>query len=89
MYVFLGNVFLSFYAHFHQSLFVIIKIFHPVFFLIATGFYRPLFLFQSMNSQRFCFGFTAIGAVIMGSVDGNRIWGKDIKAVQLAKVEVS
>ena len=25
----------------------------------------------------------------MGSVDGNRIWGKDIKGVLLAHVEVS
>ena len=60
-----------------------------LFFSIATGFYQSLFLFRSLNDQQFCFGFTAIGAVIMGSVDGNRIWGKDIKAVQLAKVEVS
>ena len=59
------------------------------FFSIATDFCQSLFLFWSLNDQWFCFGCTAIGAVIMGSVDGNRIWGKDIKAVQLAKVEVS
>lgn len=28
------------------------------------------------------------GAVIVGSVDGNRIWGKDLKGCTLAAVEV-
>ena len=28
------------------------------------------------------------GAVIVGSVDGNRIWGKDLKGCTLASVEV-
>ena len=28
------------------------------------------------------------GAVIVGSVDGSRLWGKDIKGVQLTHVEV-
>lgn len=35
--------------------------------------------------HQFC---TIIGAVIVGSVDGNRIWGKEIK-LQLSSVEVS
>ena len=26
------------------------------------------------------------GAVIVGSVDGNRLWGKELKGVELAKV---
>lgn len=29
------------------------------------------------------------GAVIVGSLDGNRIWGKELKGLQLAAVEVS
>lgn len=29
------------------------------------------------------------GAVIVGSVDGNRIWGKELKSVPLAKVQWS
>ena len=29
------------------------------------------------------------GAVIVGSVDGNRIWGKDLKGLQLTDVEWS
>lgn len=29
------------------------------------------------------------GAVIVGSVDGNRIWGKDLRNMQLSKVAVS
>jgi WD repeat-containing protein 35 len=29
------------------------------------------------------------GAVIVGSVDGNRIWGKELKGVQLSHVEWS
>ena len=32
------------------------------------------------------FYFFFAGAVIVGSVDGNRIWGKDIKNVQLTQV---
>lgn len=31
----------------------------------------------------------SLGAVIVGSVDGNRIWGKELKGVQLAHVEWS
>jgi hypothetical protein len=31
----------------------------------------------------------APGAVIVGSVDGNRIWGKELKGQQLAHVTVS
>ena len=30
-----------------------------------------------------------LGAVILGSVDGNRIWGKELKNVQLSHVEVT
>ena len=30
-----------------------------------------------------------LGAVILGSVDGNRIWGKELKNVQLSHVEVN
>lgn len=29
------------------------------------------------------------GAVIVGSVDGNRIWGKDLRNMQLTQVAVS
>lgn len=29
------------------------------------------------------------GAVIVGSVDGNRIWGKELKSLQLAGVQWS
>ena len=29
------------------------------------------------------------GAVIVGSVDGNRIWGKELKGIQLSNVEWS
>ena len=29
------------------------------------------------------------GAVIVGSVDGNRIWGKELKSLQLSNVEWS
>lgn len=32
--------------------------------------------------------YALLGAVIMGSVDGNRIWGKEMKNLQLSKVEV-
>ena len=30
-----------------------------------------------------------LGAVIVGSVDGNRIWGKELKGLQLTNVEWS
>lgn len=30
-----------------------------------------------------------IGAVIVGSVDGNRIWGRELKGMNLTNVEVS
>ena len=30
-----------------------------------------------------------VGAVIVGSVDGNRIWGKELKGLQLNNVEWS
>lgn len=35
--------------------------------------------------SNFCF----LGAVIVGSVDGNRIWGKELKGLQLTNVEWS
>lgn len=31
----------------------------------------------------------SLGAVIVGSVDGNRIWGKELKNLQLTNVEWS
>lgn len=33
--------------------------------------------------------FCLLGAVIVGSVDGNRIWGKELKGLQLTNVEWS
>ena len=41
-------------------------------------------LVQFLNNLTLIF----IGAVILGSVDGNRIWGKELKNVQLSHVEV-
>lgn len=38
-----------------------------------------------IQQSYFCF----LGAVIVGSVDGNRIWGKELKGQQLAHVTVS
>ena len=40
------------------------------------------------EGQKICIAYED-GAVIMGSVDGNRIWGRELKAIQLSKVEVS
>jgi hypothetical protein len=34
-------------------------------------------------------GVCLIGAVIVGSVDGNRLWGKDLKQTQLSHVQWS
>ena len=31
----------------------------------------------------------AVGAVIVGSVDGNRIWGKELRGMQLTHVQWS
>ena len=39
-------------------------------------------------SPKNLFAFFETGAVIVGSVDGNRIWGKELKGIQLAHVEV-
>ena len=38
---------------------------------------------------RLCFLALNAGAVIVGSVDGNRIWGKELKNIQLSNVEWS
>lgn len=46
---------------------------------------KPQSLYKLINGF---FPFTD-GAIITGSVDGNRIWGKDIKNANLAKVEWS
>lgn len=40
------------------------------------------------DGQKICIAYED-GAVIMGSVDGNRIWGKEMKNLQLSKVEWS
>ena len=40
------------------------------------------------DGQKICIVYED-GAVIVGSVDGNRLWGRDIKNVQLSKVEWS
>jgi len=40
------------------------------------------------DGQKICIAYED-GAVIMGSVDGNRIWGKELKNMQLSKVEWS
>ena len=39
------------------------------------------------EGQKICIAYED-GAVIMGSVDGNRIWGRELKGIQLSKVEV-
>lgn len=39
------------------------------------------------NDINLCF--CTVGAVIVGSVDGNRIWGKELKGLQLTNVEWS
>lgn len=39
------------------------------------------------DGQKICIVYED-GAVIVGSVDGNRIWGKELKGIQLAYVEV-
>ena len=36
-----------------------------------------------------CLSILYLGAVIVGSVDGNRIWGKELKGLQLTNVEWS
>lgn len=33
-------------------------------------------------------GVAVVGAVIVGSVDGNRIWGKELKSINLTHAEV-
>ena len=40
------------------------------------------------DGQKICIAYED-GAVIVGSVDGNRIWGKDLRNIQLSKVAVS
>lgn len=40
----------------------------------------------SSDGQRICIGYED-GAVIVGSVDGNRIWGKDLKGAKLSAVQ--
>jgi len=39
------------------------------------------------EGQKICIAYED-GAIIMGSVDGNRIWGKELKGMLLSKVEV-
>jgi WD repeat-containing protein 35 len=39
------------------------------------------------DGQKICIVYED-GAVIVGSVDGNRIWGKELRGIQLASVEV-
>ena len=39
------------------------------------------------DGQKICIVYED-GAVIVGSVDGNRIWGKELRGTQLAYVEV-
>ena len=39
------------------------------------------------DGQKICIVYED-GAVIVGSVDGNRIWGKELRGTQLAFVEV-
>ena len=39
------------------------------------------------DGQKICIVYED-GAVIVGSVDGNRIWGKELRGTQLASVEV-
>ena len=39
------------------------------------------------DGQKICIVYED-GAVIVGSVDGNRIWGKELKGIQLVYVEV-
>ena len=40
------------------------------------------------DGQKICIVYED-GAVIVGSVDGNRIWGKELRGTQLAFVEVT
>lgn len=40
------------------------------------------------NGERICIAYED-GAVILGSVDGNRIWGKEVKNTNLAHVQWS
>ena len=40
------------------------------------------------DGQKICIVYED-GAVIVGSVDGNRLWGKDLKNTQLSKVDWS
>jgi len=40
------------------------------------------------DGQKICIGYED-GAVIVGTVDGNRVWGKDLKNMQLSNVVVS
>lgn len=42
-----------------------------------------------MSLFSFCWWYFSVGAVIVGSVDGQRIWGKDLKGVNLSNVSVS
>lgn len=48
----------------------------------------PDMIFEFNRNSELCF-FCISGAVIVGSVDGNRIWGKELKGQQLAHVTVS
>ena len=41
----------------------------------------------NLEGQKICIVYED-GAVMVGSVDGNRIWGKDVKGFNLARVEV-
>ena len=40
------------------------------------------------DGQKICIAYED-GAVILGSVDGNRIWGKEFRNMQLSQVSVS
>lgn len=46
------------------------------------------YLISELSNNFQLFG-TYLGAVIVGSVDGNRIWGKELKGLQLAGVQWS
>ena len=41
----------------------------------------------SKDGQKICIVYED-GAVIVGSVDGNRMWGKDLKGTRLSRVQV-
>ncbi len=42
-----------------------------------------------MYSHRDTVSVSVPGAVILGSVDGNRVWGKDLRGMQLTHVQWS